>query len=141
MAFHNRYCFVIHVYTCSIAMFTTELEQAGWRHLDMKKSSILTCLWSIYWTASQSYSLNFNDVHLVIPFNVNCFFVTNIFFVKHLQCLQLFIISRKLCVHKCTFTCNFHAHLFSMLNNYSRWGSYTMFILYSKIWLLTIPSL
>lgn len=79
MVFHNRYCFVIHVYTCSIAMFTIELEQAGWRHLDMKKSSILTCLWSIYWTASQSYSLNFNDVHLVIPFNVNCFFVTNIF--------------------------------------------------------------
>lgn len=79
MVFHNRYCFVIHVYTCSIAMFTTELEQAGWRHLDMKKSSILTCLWSKYWTASQSYSLNFNDVHLVIPFNVNCFFVTNIF--------------------------------------------------------------
>lgn len=79
MVFHNRYCFVIHVYTCSIAMFTIELEQAGWRHLDMKKSSILTCLWSIYWTASQSYSLNFNDVYLVIPFNVNCFFVTNIF--------------------------------------------------------------
>lgn len=79
MVFHNRYCFVIHVYTCSIAMFTTELEQAGWRHLDMEKSSILTCLWSKYWTASQSYSLNFNDVHLVIPFNVNCFFVTNIF--------------------------------------------------------------
>lgn len=79
MAFHNRYCFVIHVYTCSIAMFTIELEQAGWRHLDMKKSSILTCLWSKYWTASQSYSLNFNDVHLVIPFSVNCFFITNIF--------------------------------------------------------------
>lgn len=124
MVFHNRYHCVIQVYTCSVAVFTIELEQAGWRHLDLKESSLLTnCLRFIYWTAARSLSLNFSDVHLMIHLMSIVFFITCIFL------WNIYNVFNYLSYHRNYVFINVHS-LVIFMHVYSQcWTTYYMYIL------------